>query len=264
MKDPAFLFYSSDWLTGCQFMSMEERGQYITLLAAQHQNGHLDPKRVGFILGYGWDMVSDMVKSKFELDANGMIFNERLDAEIEKRAQYTEKQRNNGIKGGRPAKNKNPNETQTITQLQTQTKPKNNPTENENINDNIIDLEKGVQGEKQLTTEQMERIPEKVNEFADRALQDYGLLQSAQNTNKHITEKGFIEIVTLFRERQIHSTDYYHVYQQFKRHLLSSPILKTWEPKKGKTKFDQALTQDFKSKIEYDEHGNITYAPPAY
>jgi len=122
-------------------MSMNERGEYITLLAAQHQNGHLDPKRLGFLLGYGWDMVSDIVKSKFVLDENGLIYNERLEAEAEKRSQYADKQRNNGMKGGRPKKDENPNETQTITQLITQTKPKNNPTENENENVNRVRIE---------------------------------------------------------------------------------------------------------------------------
>ena len=122
-------------------MSMNERGEYITLLAAQHQNGHLDPKRLGFLLGYGWDMVSDIVKSKFVLDENGLIYNERLEAEAEKRSQYADKQRNNGMKGGRPKKDENPKETQTITQLITQSKPKNNPTENENENVNRVRIE---------------------------------------------------------------------------------------------------------------------------
>ena len=120
---------------------MNERGEYITLLAAQHQNGHLDPKRLGFLLGYGWDMVSDIVKSKFVLDENGLIYNERLEAEAEKRSQYADKQRNNGMKGGRPKKDENPKETQTITQLITQSKPKNNPTENENENVNRVRIE---------------------------------------------------------------------------------------------------------------------------
>ena len=31
-KDPAFLFYSSDFITGCMGLTMEERGQYITLI----------------------------------------------------------------------------------------------------------------------------------------------------------------------------------------------------------------------------------------
>jgi uncharacterized protein YdaU (DUF1376 family) len=137
MKNPAFLFYSSDWLSGCQFMSMQERGEYITLIAAQHQNGHLDVKRVGFLLGYGWDMVSDIVKSKFKFDNHGLLYNERLDEEIEKRKAFTEKQRLNGQKGGRPSKE----ETQTETQLKPKRKPKNNPSDNGNDNEDIIAIE---------------------------------------------------------------------------------------------------------------------------
>ena len=141
-KDPAFLFYPKDWLSGCQFMSFEERGIYITLLCAQHQNGHLDPKRVGFLLGFSWDMVSDIVKQKFNTDANGFIFNGRMDQEIQNRANFYKKQRNNGQKGGRPTKecdSENPNETQTQTQIETQTKPKKNPTVNANVNANVIE-----------------------------------------------------------------------------------------------------------------------------
>jgi uncharacterized protein YdaU (DUF1376 family) len=115
-KDPAFLMYSKDWLTGTQFMSMEERGIYITLVLAQHQNGHLDPKRVGFLLGFGWDMVPVIVKEKFETDGAGMIFNKRLEEEREKRDQYLSKQKENGQKGGRPKK------------------PKENPDHNPNSN----------------------------------------------------------------------------------------------------------------------------------
>lgn len=118
-KDPAFLFYTKDWLSGCQFMSFEERGIYITLLCAQHQNGHLDPKRVGFLLGLDWDSVSVMVRDKFKTDSKGMIFNERLDEEIEKRANFIEKQRINGAKGGRPKTQKEPTG-----------KPKHNPNTN--------------------------------------------------------------------------------------------------------------------------------------
>ena len=37
MKDPAFLFYSSDFLSGTMLMTDEEIGQYIKLLCLQHQ-----------------------------------------------------------------------------------------------------------------------------------------------------------------------------------------------------------------------------------
>ena len=99
-KDPAFLFYSSDFLTGVLDLTMAERGQYITLLCLQHQKGRLSEKTIGLNLGD----VSKDVLAKFEVDEEGLYYNERLEAEIEKRSQHKEKQRENGKLGGRPKK----------------------------------------------------------------------------------------------------------------------------------------------------------------
>jgi len=123
-KDPAFLFYSSDFLSGCLELDMEERGQYITLLCAQHQKGHLSEKTIRLLVG----SVSLNVLVKFSKDEEGNYFSVRLDAEIEKRKIFTESRRLNGQKGGRKASglpNAKPNGL-----------PKNNHTENENRNDN--------------------------------------------------------------------------------------------------------------------------------
>jgi uncharacterized protein YdaU (DUF1376 family) len=103
-KDPAFLFYSSDFLNGVADLTMEERGQFITLLCLQHQKGTLTDKTIRLSLG----SVSVDVLSKFLKDKDGNFFNERLSEEIEKRIQFTESRRNNGSKGGRPKNNTKP------------------------------------------------------------------------------------------------------------------------------------------------------------
>ena len=103
-KDPAFLFYSSDFLNGVADLTMEERGQFITLLCLQHQKGTLTDKTIRLSLG----SVSIDVLSKFSKDKDGNFFNERLSEEIEKRIQFTESRRNNGSKGGRPKNNTKP------------------------------------------------------------------------------------------------------------------------------------------------------------
>lgn len=100
MKDPAFLFYPSDFLTGCTNLTMEERGQYISLLCIQHQTGHLSDKTIRLSVGN----VSVDVLSKFQQDENGLYFNARLEIEIEKRSQFVDSRRVNGLKGGRPSK----------------------------------------------------------------------------------------------------------------------------------------------------------------
>lgn len=99
-KDPAFLFYSSDFLTGCIDLTMEERGQYITLICLQHQKGHLTEKTIRLSIGN----VSEDVLKKFDKDENGLIFNKRIEEEIEKRRVFAESRRKNGQQGGRPKK----------------------------------------------------------------------------------------------------------------------------------------------------------------
>jgi hypothetical protein len=103
-KDPAFLFYSSDFLNGVADLTMEERGQFITLLCLQHQKGTLTDKTIRLSLG----SVSVDVLSKFTKDKDGNYYNDRLSEEIEKRIQFTESRRNNGSKGGRPKNNTKP------------------------------------------------------------------------------------------------------------------------------------------------------------
>ena len=106
MKDPAFLFYSSDFLTGCASLTMEERGQYISLLCLEHQLGRLSEKTIRLSVG----SVSVDVLAKFKQDENGLLYNERLEIEIEKRSNFIDTRRTNGLKGGRPkAENKKPN-----------------------------------------------------------------------------------------------------------------------------------------------------------
>ena len=90
-KYPAFLFYTSDFLTGTAFLTNEQIGKYIRLLCHQHQNGHLKEKdMLKICLAYDED-----VFEKFEKDENGLFFNVRLDEEIYKRKAYSESRRNN-------------------------------------------------------------------------------------------------------------------------------------------------------------------------
>ncbi len=90
-KDPAFLFYSSDFLTGTFLMSDEQVGIYIRLLCYQHQHGRICD-----------DDMKIMCKShhafmlrKFSKDDSGLFYNFRLEEEINKRRNYSESRRKN-------------------------------------------------------------------------------------------------------------------------------------------------------------------------
>jgi hypothetical protein len=93
-KDPAFLFYSSDFLTGTLLMSMEQKGKFITLLCIQHQKGHMSERDMLQICGTYDEDIFD----KFQKDSDGKFFNQRLKEEIDKRKSYSESRRNNRMK----------------------------------------------------------------------------------------------------------------------------------------------------------------------
>lgn len=101
-KDPAFLFYSQDFIVGVQTMNFEDRGKYITILSQMHQQGRMDEETIRFMVG----SVSDKLRLKFKVDDNGLWYNERLESETEKRNHFTETRRQNGNLGGRPKKEK--------------------------------------------------------------------------------------------------------------------------------------------------------------
>lgn len=84
-KDPAFLFYPADFIIGTQFFTDEQTGQYIRLLLAQHQHGHLTENHMKMIC----KTLDKDVMQKFEQDENGNYFNVRMDMEKNKRANYS-------------------------------------------------------------------------------------------------------------------------------------------------------------------------------
>lgn len=100
MKDPAFLFYSQDFLVGTMTMSFDDKGKYITIMSLMHQQGRMTEETIRLLVG----SVSDILKSKFKIDENGLWYNERLEIEIDKRRLFVETRRENGQLGGRPKK----------------------------------------------------------------------------------------------------------------------------------------------------------------
>ena len=94
MKDPAFLFYSSDFLSGTFLMSDEEIGQYIKLLCLQHQKGHLKEKDMMNIC----KSYNENIFEKFEKDEEGNYYNKRLEEEVFRRKNYSESRRRNRLK----------------------------------------------------------------------------------------------------------------------------------------------------------------------
>ena len=162
-KDPAFLFYSSDFLTGTMFMDNEQVGKFIRLICAQHQKGRLTEK----------DMLKICVThdedifSKFTVDGAGLYYNERLEQEVEKRKAYSESRRNNRKK----------KEDMIDTSL-SYVQHMENENENENIIDNAV-IDKPIEEKPKRfikpTIEQLEAYMEErgMNNVANRFYDHY-------------------------------------------------------------------------------------------
>lgn len=90
-KDPAVLFYTSDFLSGTFTMDYEQKGKYITLLCIQHQKGFLTEKDLKAVL-----IDTDIeVFNKFILADDGFYYNLKMKECAEKRKAYSESRRNN-------------------------------------------------------------------------------------------------------------------------------------------------------------------------
>lgn len=92
-KDPAFLFYSNDFLSGTYTMSHEQVGKYIRLLCLQHQKGILTERDMLNICG----SYDEDIYSKFAQSENG-YYNVRLRDEADKRKAYSDSRRKNKMK----------------------------------------------------------------------------------------------------------------------------------------------------------------------
>jgi len=123
-KDPAVLFYTSDFLTGTSRFSDEQCGQYIRALCSQHQEGMFTKDELFQIL----KSYDSPVWKKFKQCDDGLFYNERMQKEIEKRVSYCESKSHPGVSGRKPKSYDN--------HMNTVRKSYANHTDNDNDNDN--------------------------------------------------------------------------------------------------------------------------------
>jgi hypothetical protein len=94
-RDPAVLFYTSDFLTGSSRFSDEDTGKYIRALCNQHQCGHFTKDELLQLL-----KSSDcLVWSKFKQDKHGKYYNKRMEDEILRREDFCNSRSHKGLSG---------------------------------------------------------------------------------------------------------------------------------------------------------------------
>jgi DnaD/phage-associated family protein len=84
MKNPAVLWYPSDFISSTIFWNNEQCGAYIRLLNYQFTVGHLTKEQIEQIT------TDEVVIKKFIQDEEGLYYNQRMEKEIEKRSKYCE------------------------------------------------------------------------------------------------------------------------------------------------------------------------------
>lgn len=127
-KSPAFSFYADSWIGGTMRMPPLQRAAYIDLMANQWLEGPFTLE-VALMVSRGIPEkeVKAVLQSKF-IQSEGLYYNERLEQERKKQADYSEKQSRNGKKGGRGNKQLNkPDDSQN----KAKTKPDDSPEQSQ-------------------------------------------------------------------------------------------------------------------------------------
>ncbi len=166
-KDPAVLFYTSDFLTGTAFFTDAQRGQYIRLLCEQHQIGHIPPEHMLEIC----KTADSPVIKKFTTDENGFFFNTRMEEEIEKRRQFSEYQ---SKKAKKRWEDREPSDAPALPRHMPEGMPEaciRIENENININDSVI-TDKGESAERGKRQEP-EKPKIKKTDFIDRIIEQF-------------------------------------------------------------------------------------------
>lgn len=109
-KDPAVLFYTSDFISGTITMTDEQRGKYILLLCLQHQQGILsEDDMLNICKTYDKKIYSKFIKTDVG------YYNKRMFDESERRKKYSESRSKNRKNISKTYDKHMETETETIT-----------------------------------------------------------------------------------------------------------------------------------------------------
>lgn len=94
-KDPAVLWYWSDWGGGTKTFTRHLKGCYMDLLDAQFNSGPLSMDEIRTVLGTDFGQAWPTLQKKFTVTNTGLYYNARLEEEKFKRRKFTESRKNN-------------------------------------------------------------------------------------------------------------------------------------------------------------------------
>ena len=156
-RDPAFLFYSADFLAATYQLRDSDAGRLIRLLCMQHQRGHLGERDFLRVVRNP----DAPVAAFFRRDEDGRFYNEKLERDITKRREYTASRIRN-LAGGKKSDTPFLSETHMGGHMPPHMENRNR-NENENENENRYRGKKrrdagGVSAASGPTAENIERM----------------------------------------------------------------------------------------------------------
>ena len=98
-RDPAILFYPTEFIMETYLMTDEEIGMYIKLLCNFQFHGHLSEKKIEDICGGHISRIFNLL----EKDKDGLYYHKRTDYEKERRKVFVDSRANN-LKGSKKKK----------------------------------------------------------------------------------------------------------------------------------------------------------------
>ncbi|MBQ8567363.1 MAG: hypothetical protein IJ445_07270 [Clostridia bacterium] len=96
LKDPAVLFFPSDFLLETMFMTDAQVGKYMKVICGIFAHGHLSLNRIKAICGDDTETILELLAT----DENGSYYHVRLEYEMQSRATYR-KSRSQNASGGK-------------------------------------------------------------------------------------------------------------------------------------------------------------------
>ena len=168
-KDPAILFYTSDFITQTRFFDMRQTGEFIVLLCRQHQEGHLTMKQLQEVTS------DDKVLNQFVLAEDGKYHNLWFHELILKRKAYSDSRRANIQKRYQKSTYEGKSSTY-VGSMKKLCKPYVVHMENENENENRNENKKKKYGSYKnvkLTDEQVKKLQERYNSHYEKHIEQF-------------------------------------------------------------------------------------------
>lgn len=214
-KDPAVLFYTSDFLSGTYTMSDEQVGKYIRLLCLQHQKGRLSEKdMLNICKTYDVEIWSKFRKEKNE------FFNQKMEDETNRRRKYSESRSKNRIK-------KDMNNI-------CKTYEKHMETETETITETI-----------NINNSKLAKISELPDQYIQSSIEQ---LKIQKDTS--VTREQVLGMWNIFKAQNLDSGKYYANESDFYKHFCNWIKNQKFE-KNGKSTISSVSNQRMEQSIEY-------------